>query len=246
MSYVYRHIRHDKNEPFYIGIGSDDRYKRANELARRSDFWKKIVNKTKYDIEILFDNISFEEAKEKEIEFIKIYGRKDLNTGTLVNMTDGGDGTVNKVITDEYRKNLSNAAKGRILSKEQKERLSQLRKGVPNSLETRAKISAANKGRKRSEKQMAACRDRVGKKNPNWGNTGIKSKNFKGVIYAYTLEGDFIGEYEGIGDCSRKLGVPSTKICSVIKGKRRSAYGYKFVRQITTAIIQKKNTQKNT
>jgi hypothetical protein len=24
MAYLYRHIRHDKNEPFYIGIGSDN------------------------------------------------------------------------------------------------------------------------------------------------------------------------------------------------------------------------------
>ena len=30
MAYVYRHIRLDKNEPFYIGIGSDKTYKRAN------------------------------------------------------------------------------------------------------------------------------------------------------------------------------------------------------------------------
>ena len=32
MAYIYRHIRLDKNEPFYIGIGSDveGKYKRAN------------------------------------------------------------------------------------------------------------------------------------------------------------------------------------------------------------------------
>ena len=34
MAYVYRHIRLDKNEPFYIGIGSDKEYKRA-DLSRR-------------------------------------------------------------------------------------------------------------------------------------------------------------------------------------------------------------------
>ena len=30
MAYLYRHIRLDKNEPFYIGIGSDTNFKRAN------------------------------------------------------------------------------------------------------------------------------------------------------------------------------------------------------------------------
>lgn len=28
MAYLYRHIRLDKNEPFYIGIGSDSNYNR--------------------------------------------------------------------------------------------------------------------------------------------------------------------------------------------------------------------------
>lgn len=230
MAYVYRHIRHDKNEPFYIGIGSDSSYKRAYERARRSGFWKKIVSKTEYDIEILFDNITYEEAKIKEIEFIKIYGRKDLNNGSLANMTDGGDGTKNKVITEDYRKKLSNASKGRTLSEEQKKRVSQLRKGVLNSPECRAKISAALKGRKPSEKTILAAKARVGEKNPNWGNTGAKSKNFKGIICAYDLDGNLVGKYEGIGDCNRKLGVPNTKICGVIKGRRKSAGGYKFVR----------------
>jgi hypothetical protein len=32
MVYLYRHIRLDKNEPFYIGIGSDKQYKRSNKI----------------------------------------------------------------------------------------------------------------------------------------------------------------------------------------------------------------------
>ena len=34
MAYLYRHIREDKNEPFYIGIGSDSTYKRANQTKK--------------------------------------------------------------------------------------------------------------------------------------------------------------------------------------------------------------------
>jgi hypothetical protein len=33
MAYLYRHIRHDKNEPFYIGIGSDNNYKRSKQVS---------------------------------------------------------------------------------------------------------------------------------------------------------------------------------------------------------------------
>ena len=73
MAYVYRHIRIDKNEPFYIGIGSDMTYKRAREKSRRSNLWNKIIAKSDYHVEILLDDITFDEAKLKEIEFIKLY-----------------------------------------------------------------------------------------------------------------------------------------------------------------------------
>jgi hypothetical protein len=90
--YLYRHIRLDKNEPFYIGIGTSKYYNRARSKKDRNNIWKKIVNKTDYEIEILFDNLTLEKAKEKEIEFIKLYGRINKKTGVLANLTDGGDG----------------------------------------------------------------------------------------------------------------------------------------------------------
>ena len=111
MAYVYRHIRLDKNEPFYIGIGNDLINKRANEKARRNNLWKKIVSKSDYNIEILFDNITYEEAKIKEIEFIKLYGRIDLNNGILTNLTNGGDGSTNP--SKEARLKMSETHKGR-------------------------------------------------------------------------------------------------------------------------------------
>lgn len=88
---VYRHIRLDKNIPFYIGIGKDTN--RPYNKKDRSNFWKNIICKTKYIVEILFDNLTKEQAIEKEKEFVKLYGRIDLKTGTLCNMTCGGDGT---------------------------------------------------------------------------------------------------------------------------------------------------------
>jgi hypothetical protein len=115
MAYVYRHIRLDKNEPFYIGIGSDKngKYIRANDINKRNKFWKNITNKTKYRVEILFNDLTWEEACEKEIEFISLYGRVDLNNGTLCNMTAGGGGCKDMVITQEHRDKLSKALKGK-------------------------------------------------------------------------------------------------------------------------------------
>lgn len=230
MAYVYRHIRHDKNEPFYIGIGSDTPYyKRANERARRGLFWKKIIAKTSYSIEILFDDISFEDAKIKEIEFIKLYGRKDLNTGCLVNLTDGGDGLINKVYTPEYRKNLSDSMRGRVLTEEHKAKLRSYRIGIPNSPETRLKLSIANKGRVNSPELMNLLRNRIGAKNPAFGNTGVKCKNFKGFIEAYKDE-VLVGTFEGIYDCAKKLNITATKISAVLHNRRNHTKGFTFKR----------------
>jgi hypothetical protein len=40
-------------------------------------------------------------ANHKEKEFIQLYGRKDLGLGELVNMTDGGDGTIGRILSEE-------------------------------------------------------------------------------------------------------------------------------------------------
>lgn len=88
---VYRHIRLDKNIPFYIGIGKD--INRPYNKKDRSNFWKRIIGKTEYTVEILFDNLTKDQAINKEVEFIELYGRVDLKTGSLCNMTCGGDGT---------------------------------------------------------------------------------------------------------------------------------------------------------
>ena len=121
MAYVYRHVRLDKNEVFYIGIGSDSKgkYKRAFEDSHRNPHWHNIV-KHGYEVEIMLDDLTWEEACKKEVEFIKLYGRKDLNEGTLVNMTDGGEGIIGCVVTEETRKKLSKSFKGRKHSEESK------------------------------------------------------------------------------------------------------------------------------
>lgn len=230
MAYVYRHIRLDKNEVFYVGIGSDKRnYKRAKECSRRSDLWKKVISKTDWIFEIIADDISFEKAKEKEIEFIKLYGRKDLKNGTLVNLTDGGDGTINKVFTEEYRKKLSISAKKRILSEDQKEKLRNYRKNIKNSPEARLKISLANKGKKKPQKIIDLLKLRTGCNNPNYGKKGCKSKKFKGFIDVYK-EGVFIGKYEGVHDAARELNVSASKISAVLNNKRNHTGGYFFKR----------------
>jgi hypothetical protein len=126
MAYVYRHIRIDKNEPFYIGIGKDDTYKRAYQSSKtkRSDFWHNIASKG-YEVEILMDNLTWEQACEKEKEFISIYGRKDLGQGSLVNLTNGGDGAIeiSKESIESIRKKLTGLKQSEYTKNKRKETL---------------------------------------------------------------------------------------------------------------------------
>lgn len=109
---VYRHRRLDTNEIFYVGIGNIKRpyCKRRNT---RGKFWYHITDKTEYIPEILFKNLTWEDAKDLEIFLISIYGRRDNKTGILCNMTDGGDGGTGCIPSLETRKKMSYARIGK-------------------------------------------------------------------------------------------------------------------------------------
>lgn len=123
--YVYQHRRLDTNEIFYVGLGKEDGGKflrsKAKRAGKRTEFWKNITNKTPYKIEIVCTDLTKEEACSKERELIALYGRRDLNLGTLVNMTDGGETTPNLSVETKLR--ISHSLKGRKLSEETKNKL---------------------------------------------------------------------------------------------------------------------------
>ena len=108
MSYVYTHTRLDTNDIFYIGIGNVSNYKRAYNIHNRSNHWKKIISKTDYRVDIIYDNITWEEACKKEIELIAFYGRINLGNGKLCNYTNGGNGTLGSIKSKEVRNKISN------------------------------------------------------------------------------------------------------------------------------------------
>ena len=54
MALLYRHIRLDKNEPFYIGVAKKE--SRPFSKKDRNKKWHEIVSKTKYEVEVILDN----------------------------------------------------------------------------------------------------------------------------------------------------------------------------------------------
>lgn len=114
--YLYIHIRLDKNEVFYVGVGTKNQkgyYTRSQVKSNRNKFWKRIVAKTNYKREIIEESNDYKYLLNKEIELIKLYGRRDLGLGTLVNLTNGGEGTTEYICTKETKVKISNSHKGK-------------------------------------------------------------------------------------------------------------------------------------
>ena len=199
MYYCYRHIRLDKNEPFYIGVGETKKgntfrqiYERALTL-KRNKFWRNIAKKCKYEVEIIFESEFRKVIFEKEREFIKLHGRRDLGLGPLVNHTDGGDGISN--ISEVTRARMRKAKENYIpwnkgLTKETLEKFSKARKGKklkPHSIETKKKIGLSNSKKVVIEgiiyNSGAAAANALGISTPllHWR---IKAKTFPNYIMA--------------------------------------------------------------
>ena len=135
--YCYRHIRLDTNQVFYVGVGTTHYptsktntklYHRAYVTDRRSSYWKRIVAKTAYRVEIFWETNDYNEVIQKEIEFISLYKRvKD--GGTLCNMTLGGEGVLGHTPSEETRGKISDSKKGKKRTEETKKKISESHKG---------------------------------------------------------------------------------------------------------------------
>ena len=107
--YVYIHKKKTTGEVFYVGKG---RKFRAYQRHSRSRFWHSVVNHHGFDVEIVLRDVSESEAYLKEIELIALYGRRDKGLGSLVNLTDGGEGGCGFVLTEDQRIAMSKRMSG--------------------------------------------------------------------------------------------------------------------------------------
>lgn len=86
--YVYLHRKKTTGEVFYVGKGKENR---AWEKSGRNKYWKHIASKHGYTVEIYQNNLQEWYALELEQELILRFGRLVDNTGSLCNITCGGE-----------------------------------------------------------------------------------------------------------------------------------------------------------
>jgi hypothetical protein len=125
--YVYTHLNPQTKEIFYVGIGKGNRA--WNKGAGRNKFWENYVNKYGFEVEIIAENITRNQAGKIEIELIAHLGRRQIEEGgTLVNRSIGGDGgSGGYTHTEEWKRQHSERQLGKKkkpLSQEAKEKLS--------------------------------------------------------------------------------------------------------------------------
>jgi len=116
--YTYLWLRQD-GTPYYVGKGTRGRFYDERHSVKRPT----------RDRVVLYPAESEVDAFETEIALIWYYGRKDLGTGILRNLTNGGDGS-----------------SGHIPSPETIEKRASKIRGIPRKEETKVKLREVHKG----------------------------------------------------------------------------------------------------
>lgn len=214
---VYQHINLI-NGKRYIGITKNKveyRYGHNGINYASSPYFYNSIKKYGWDNfshEILFENLSKEEACNIEKQLIKEYNTQDKKYG--YNVLEGGTAPI---LPEEICNKISNALKGnknglgKPCSEEKKKKISQSQKGRKLSEEHKKKLSLAKKGKKGNP-----CSEETKKK--------ISDSHFKKQVLCVELNKVF----PSIQECARQLKLHATFICKCCKGKLKTTGGFHF------------------
>lgn len=217
---VYKHI--SPSNKIYIGITSQKpeyRWRSGNGYRNHLYFYKAIQKYgwDNFQHEILFVNLTKEEAEQKEIELIKKYKSNQKTYG--YNIDSGGNS--NGKHSDETRKKIkenhfdisgeNHPMYGKHHSNETKQKISKSKIGKkhPISEETRIKISSALKGREMKKEWI----DKM-------------AESHKKSILQYSVDNKFIKKWNSIKDIEDELGIAHQSIVACCKGRIKTSHNY--------------------
>lgn len=163
--FVYCYLRTASNRPYYIGLGSRPDRMTARHSCKVPRDWSRI--------RVMRQELTREQAIHWERFYIARYGRKDLGTGCLVNLTDGGDAT-----------------------KHGPEALEKIRAAGrrPENVARLKQLAAARKGKKRASRRPV-CVDRRGRE---WAWRPRPPKKRRSVLSAQQSRAKNNAERHGI------------------------------------------------
>ena len=211
---VYRH-KNKINGKIYIGITMQEPEKRWGIDGcnyKSSPHFYAAIQKYGWDNfehEILFTNLTKEEACLKEQELIKKYDSMDRDFG--YNSTSGGESFV---MNEETKQKISQSmlgnknGLGHPCSEEKKKKISESQKGRKFTEEHKQKLSEAAKNR------HTPCSEQA--------KENIRKASHKKPIYCQELN----TVYESVQECARQLNLYPSTIVKVCKGKLKTTGGY--------------------
>ena len=212
---VYQHIN-KINGKIYIGITSripEIRWGANGSNYKSSPHFYSAIQKygwNNFEHNILFENLTKEQACEKEQELIKQFNSMNRKYG--YNSTSGGEiFTMN----EETKQKISQALKGNTnganhpCSEKKRQKISQAQKDRTFTEEHKQKLSEAAK------KRHVPCSDEKKK---------ILSKSYPHKRKVYCEETNTI--YESVQECARQLNLEATNISKVCRGKGKTVKGY--------------------
>lgn len=238
--YTYVLIDPRNCQPFYVGKGTKrrmyDHWKHRH--AKRVSNWQ--LKRVLCELEQLglrptyvkvVDNVCEQEAFSKEVELIHEYGRLDMGTGTLCNMTCGGDGVGSR--SKEWRKRKSQTEteknKGRPVS--QYTLLGEYVSTFPSAKRASEYVVGANrsyitqcckKKRKTAGGFMWIYED---DEDPTYSHKYHKPVN------QYTLDGIFVRSYNSLTEAAKTANTTARYLSKVCSGDVKSYAGYVWKRQ---------------
>lgn len=237
---VYKHtlskeISGKDNDMVYVGITSwkpEKRWQNGRGYYKQSYFYNAIKKYgwDNFKHEILFEDLTKEEAEQKEIELIAEYQSNNRNFG--YNIANGGNcvGTVSEETKQKISKaNMGNQyGKGNVLSDEHKRKISKAMKGNQHT-----------KGRKMPEHVMQILiqsrQNEVVRKKISIANIGKRhsedtkrklSESHKGLGAKRVVCVETMAIYNSIKEASEQLNLKGHHIGSCCNGDRQTCGGY--------------------
>ena len=204
---VYMHIC--PNNKKYIGITGQNPEKRwkNGKGYKTNDYFFRAIQKYGWDNikhEILFSNLTKEEAEQKEIELIALYKSNQREYG--YNIQNGGNV---HCVSEETKRKISNSTKGE----------KHFMYGTHRSKETINKMSKSMKGRKgywKGKHRTEETKIKI--------SNALKGKKSHNALKVLCVETGII--YDNMHIASEKTGVSRSGICNCCKGKIKQAGGF--------------------